>query len=252
MTDDAARRALERNLRILPWWWATRWIWLGEAIWVIYLTTDRGLTLGEVLLFQAVYSAVVIAGEVPTGMMADRWGRRLSPKALQAIGASKKRRKAPCHGTYHYVFQDLSPEALQQALGVLVAVEGGLGHVAIDGKRLRGSQHETSPGVHMLHAFSTKLRAAVGALKVPPDSGECIEALELIKSLPLEGVLVTGDAAFTTEAVARAIRERGGHYFLFVKDNQPELVSELERAFGDLPPCPDHRRGAEPHRRQAA
>ena len=104
----------------------------------------------------------------------------------------------------------------------------------------------------MLHAFSTKLRAAVGALKVPPDSGECIEALELIKSLPLEGVLVTGDAAFTTEAIARAIRERGGHYFLFVKDNQPELVSELERAFGDLPPCRDHRGRAGPHRRQAA
>ena len=120
------------------------------------------------------------------------------------------------------------------------------------GKRLRGSQHETSPGVHMLHAFSTKLRAAVGALKVPPDSGECIEALELIKSLPLEGALVTGDAAFTTEAIAKAIRERGGHYFLFVKDNQPELVSELERAFGDLPPCRDHVSGAGPHRRQAA
>lgn len=117
-----------------------------------------------------------------------RWGRRLSPQALQAIGASKKRKKAPCHATYHYVFQDLSPEALSQALGVLVQIEGGLGHVAIDGKRLRGSQNETSPGVHMLHAFSTKLRAAVGALKVPPDSGECIEALELIKSLPLEGV----------------------------------------------------------------
>ncbi len=98
----------------------------------------------------------------------------------------------------------------------------------------------------MLHAFSTKLRAAVGALKVTPDSGECIEALELIASLPLEGALVTGDAAFTTEAIPRAIRERGGHYFLFVKDNQPELVSELERAgrvedarlrHDDLPPA---------------
>lgn len=72
------RRALERNLRLLPWWWATRWIWLGEAIWVVYLTRERGVTLGEVLLFQAVYSGVVIAGEMPTGMMADRWGRRLS------------------------------------------------------------------------------------------------------------------------------------------------------------------------------
>ena len=181
-----------------------------------------------------------------------RWGRRLSPKALQAIGASTKRRKAPCHATYHYVFQGLSPQTLQQALGVLVNMEAGLGHVAIDGKRLRGSQHETSPGVHMLHAFSTKLRAAVGALEVPPDSGECIEALELIKSLPLEGVLVTADAAFTTQAIAEAIRERGGHYFLSVKDNQPELRSELERAFGDVSPCADHRCGAGPQHRKAA
>lgn len=181
-----------------------------------------------------------------------RWGRRLSPKALQAIGADKKRRKAPCHATYHYVFQGLSPNALREALGVLVKIESGLGHVALDGKRLRGSQHETSPGVHMLHAFSTRLQAVVGSLVVPPDSGECVEALELIKSLPLEGALVSGDAAFTTEAVARAIRDRGGHYFLCVKDNQPELRSELARAFGDVPPCIDRRGGAGPHRRRAA
>ena len=145
-----------------------------------------------------------------------RWGRRPSPAALQALGADKKRRRAPCHATYHYVFQALAAKDLQTALGVLVQVDGGLGHVAIDGKRLRGSQHETSPGVHMLHAFSTKLQAAVGSLEVPPDSGECIEAVELLKSLPLKGAVVTGDAAFTMKPIVEAIRERGGNYFLFV------------------------------------
>ena len=188
-----------------------------------------------------------------------RWGRRLSPKALQALGADKKRKKAPCHATYHYVFQSISAEDLTAALGVLVAVEGGLGHVAIDGKRLRGSatltprgQHETSPGVHMLHAFSTKLQAVVGSLVVPPDSGECIEAIDLIKSLPLEGAVVTGDAAFTTKPIAEAIRDRGGSYFLFVKGNQRELRSELERAFGDVSPCLDHRSKPGSRQRRAA
>jgi len=75
-------------------------------------------------------------------------------------------------------------EDLASALGHLVTADGGLGHVAIDGKRLRGSQHATSPGVHMLNAFSIRLQAAVGSLVVPPDSGEVVEALELIKSLP--------------------------------------------------------------------
>src|SRR2546427_10178431 len=78
-----------------------------------------------------------------------RFGRRLSPKALQALGVDKKRRKAPCHATYHYVFQSIAADDLAKALGSLVKVDCGLGHVALDGKRLRGSQHATSPGVHM-------------------------------------------------------------------------------------------------------
>src|SRR2546423_8765778 len=116
-----------------------------------------------------------------------RWGRRLSPRALQALGVDKKRRKAPCHATYHYVFQSIAADDLAKALGSLVQVEAGLGHVALDGKRLRGSQHETSPGVHMLHAFSTTLQASVGSLVVPPNSAEMIEVIELIKQLPLKG-----------------------------------------------------------------
>ena len=74
-----------------------------------------------------------------------RWGRRLSPIALQALGVDKKRRKAPCHATYHYVFQSVSAEELASALGCLVTAADGLGHVAIDGKRLRGSQHADEP-----------------------------------------------------------------------------------------------------------
>jgi hypothetical protein len=180
-----------------------------------------------------------------------RWGRRLSPKALAALGIDKKRKKAPCHATYHYVLQSIAADDLIKALGTLVKVEGGLGHVAIDGKRLRGSQHETSPGIHMLQAFSTKLQAAVGTLIVPPDSAEAIEAIELIKSLPLEGAVVTGDAAFTFKPVVEAIRERGGDYFLFVKANQPTLQAELARAFGDVPPSGRDRRHPRPIGRAA-
>ncbi|MBM3140061.1 MAG: MFS transporter [Chloroflexi bacterium] len=69
---------MRRNLRLLSWWWVLRWAWFGEAIWVIYLTRERGLTLGEVFVFEALHSAVVIAAEIPTGIVADRYGRRLS------------------------------------------------------------------------------------------------------------------------------------------------------------------------------
>jgi predicted transposase YbfD/YdcC len=103
----------------------------------------------------------------------------------------------------------------------------------------------------MLNAFSTTLQAAVGALVVPPDSGEVIEVLELLKTLPLKGAVVTGDAAFTFEPVVNAIRERGGEYFLFVKANQPELRAELARAFGDVSRSGHRQRGAAQNNRAA-
>ena len=164
----------------------------------------------------------------------SRWGRRLTPKALEMLGIERGR--APCHSTYHYVFQAICATDLERALGALVTADGPLGHVAIDGKRLRGSQRETSPGVHMLQAFSTRLQAVVGSLAVPPDSAEAVEALKLIRNLPLDGAVVTGDAAFTYRRIVEAILERGGDYLLFVKANQPELQAELAHAFGDDSP----------------
>lgn len=77
------------------------------------------------------------------------------------------------------------------------------------------------------------MQATVGSLVVPPDSAE---AVEVIRDPPLDGVVVTGDAAFTYDKIVRAIRDKGGHYFLFVKANQPELQAELMHAFGDDSP----------------
>lgn len=77
-TTTDTRSGMERNMRLLPWWWVFRWVWLGEAVWIIYLIRERGLTLGQVALFEAVFMAVVLASEVPTGMVADRYGRRVS------------------------------------------------------------------------------------------------------------------------------------------------------------------------------
>ncbi len=69
---------MERSLRLLPFWWVLRWVWLGEAIWVVYLVETRGLTIGQVLLFDAVFFGSSLLSEVPTGVVADRYGRKTS------------------------------------------------------------------------------------------------------------------------------------------------------------------------------
>jgi hypothetical protein len=160
-----------------------------------------------------------------------RWGRRLTPKGLAAFGIARGR--APCHATYHYVFRSIAAADLERALRGSVP-SGSAGHVAIDGKRLRGSQSENSPGIHVLQAFSTRLQASIGALTVPPDSAEVVEAIALLKDRPIgAGDVVTGDAAFPYRPIIEAIRAKGAGYFLFVKANQPELQAEIAHAFGD-------------------
>jgi DDE_Tnp_1-associated/Transposase DDE domain len=173
-----------------------------------------------------------------------RWGRRLTPKGLAAFGIGRGR--APCHATYHYVFRSIAAADLERALRGSVP-PGSAGHVAIDGKRLRGSQSQNSPGIHVLQAFSTGLQASIGTLAVPPDSAEVIEAIALLKDLPIgAGDVVTGDAAFTYRPIIDAIRAKGAGYFLFVKANQPELQAEIAHAFGDAFPRTGSRAAGRP------
>ena len=79
MTDSPPVDArMERSLRLLPYWWVLRYAWLGEAIWFVYLVETRGLTVGQALLFDAVFFSSLLLSEVPTGVVADRYGRRIS------------------------------------------------------------------------------------------------------------------------------------------------------------------------------
>lgn len=172
-----------------------------------------------------------------------RWGRRLSRDALEAIGISRNRVPAP--SVWCELFQGLDIGALERVLGHWVRGEQSAGHVAIDGKRLRGSTKGAAAGVHLLAAFSGKLQGVIGQLRVAPEANEITAALELLKILPLDGVTITGDAIFTQREICRDIIEGGGDYFFTVKDNQPALKADIALAFGpDAPsaewsPSPD-------------
>ena len=112
--------------------------------------------------------------------------------------------------------------------------------LAIDGKRLRGSATAHSTGVHLLAAFSASLQGVIGQLRVAPEANEITAALQrgrsllrpVLKRLPLEGVIITGDAMFTQKQICRIISDGGGDYFFTVKDNQPALKADIALAFG--------------------
>jgi hypothetical protein len=164
-----------------------------------------------------------------------RWGRRLTCETLMAIGISRGRVPAP--SVWCELFQELDVSALERALGGWVTGEAAVsGHVAIDGKRLRGSATARASGTHLLAAFSASLQGVIGQLRVAPEANEITAALELLKTLPLKGVTITGDAIFTQRAICQTIIDGGGDYFFTVKGNQAALKADIEQAFRPFSP----------------
>src|SRR5215218_1133560 len=77
-----------------------------------------------------------------------RWGRRLRPEALRLFGIESGR--SPCHASYHYFFQALDADALAATLGRYARGEATGGHIALDGKTLRGSRQLDAAPLHVL------------------------------------------------------------------------------------------------------
>jgi DDE_Tnp_1-associated/Transposase DDE domain len=163
-----------------------------------------------------------------------RWGRKLTAEALASIGI--KRARVPAPSVWCEMFKGLDVGALERALGDWVRGEQPAGHVALDGKRLRGSATAKSTGVHLLAAFSASLQGVIGQLSVAPDGNEITAALQLLKTLSLKDVIITGDAIFTQKEICRTIIDGGGDYFFTVKDNQPALKADIALAFGPISP----------------
>jgi len=131
----------------------------------------------------------------------------------------------------------LPPEALEQALQPWVEglLEGSstdeLQAVAMDGKSLCGALAEHGRAVHMLSLLDQSTGFTLRQLEVPGKTNEHKTALVLLKSLVLQGRVVTGDALFCQHDLCEQIVRDEGHYFFEVKDNQPELRQAIEAEF---------------------
>lgn len=69
---------LARNLRLYYAFRLLREFQLWIPIWIVYLTIERGFSLAQVGAAEGLFLISLTVLEVPTGAVADRWGRRLS------------------------------------------------------------------------------------------------------------------------------------------------------------------------------
>ena len=159
----------------------------------------------------------------------------------------------PHASTIRRVLQDLDPDAVEAAmrrwalaqLADRPAPDGVPGReqrrvLALDGKTVRGAHIPTStdtdagPGggggyrqPHLVSVLDQGSGVVLGQVEVEAKGSEVAAFTTLLDELDLTDVLVTADAVHTNRNHADYLHERGGHYLLTAKLNQPTLLRRL-------------------------
>lgn len=173
-------------------------------------------------------------------------------KDMEMFGYSKReffedlldlRSGIPSADTFRRVFSMLSPDEVVR--GFTSWVKASYGElipgdtIAIDGKALRGTRSSGSGHwTHLVHAWASELGVCVGQYKVSNKSNEITAIPELLRSLNLEGCLVTIDAMGCQHQIAKQIRKQGGEYLIGLKENQGALLEQAQK-LADIQPSSD-------------
>jgi len=145
----------------------------------------------------------------------------------------------PSHDRFNAVFASIQPAEFQRCLlswitALHEVTEGQV--IAIDGKTLRGSFDAASSksAIHMVSAWAVANSISLGQVIVDEKSNEITAIPKLLEMLELKGAIVTIDAMGCQTEIAKKIIDRGGHYVLNVKGNQPTLRDGVEQVFSDF------------------
>lgn len=142
----------------------------------------------------------------------------------------------PSHDTFTRVFARLDPDEFRKRFleWVKAVYELSSGQVvAIDGKKLRGSQDGTlgRGAIDMVSAWASENELVIGQIKVDDKSNEITAIPQLLQILELGGCLVTIDAIGCQKEIAEAIIHQGADYILEVKENQAHLYEDIADVF---------------------
>lgn len=109
-------------------------------------------------------------------------------------------------------------------------LEDDLVHYAADGKAVRGARHGDDRAPFLVALYRLDASRVVAQAQVAEKTNEIPALQELLGHFgaDLDGGVVTADALHTQHATAEAVRRAGGHYLIFVKDNQPSILAKAQ------------------------
>src|SRR3954454_6818343 len=143
----------------------------------------------------------------------------------------------PSHDTFSRVFRMLDPASFAACWQTYLDQLGAVcrGHVALDGKTLRGA-HDRAAGaspLQMVSAFASETRLTLGQIAVEAQSNEIPAGRALLSLLSLEGCTVTLDALHAQRETAQAVLDQGADYILALKANQGTLCEDVRILLDD-------------------
>lgn len=103
-------------------------------------------------------------------------------------------------------------------------------HISVDGKTLRGSKciSKEIKAMQMVSAFSTANSIILSEVTTNSKSNEITAIPVLLDLLELEGCTISIDAIACNEKIITKILDKGAHYLIGLKKNQPKLYAAIE------------------------
>lgn len=185
----------------------------------------------------AVAACAVVAGARSFRAIAD-WVADTCPALRAPLGVTTD---PPAESTIRRTLQRLDGNGLDRVLGAWAALHhqpaSQLRVIAIDGKSVRGSASADARCRHLLSALDHGSRMVLGQIDVDTKTNEIPMFTKLLDTIDILGALVTADALHCqTGHPNYLIQQRGAHYLLTVKGNQPTLRQQLAQLpWADVP-----------------
>lgn len=167
------------------------------------------------------------------------WAAEAPEQVRAAVGAGER---PPSEATIRRCLQRLSGDELDAVIGGWAAAgsgrPGARRAVALDGKTLRGSAGPHRARRHLMAAIDQRTGMVLAQADVDDKTNEISMFSRLCDRIDdLAGTVVTADALHAQRGHADyLVLQRGAHYLLTVKGNQPELRHQLEALpWNDVP-----------------
>ena len=148
-------------------------------------------------------------------------------------------RRPPTRNCFRDLLIAINPDRFQAVINTWVeslelpVSDDSLQAVSIDDKVLCGTLTPHQKAIHLLAALDQKTGCVLSQSVKDSGTNEHKGAFDLLKTLVLEGRVIVADAAFCQKDLCQRIRDGGGHYFVVVKDNQPQLKRDIQTAFAE-------------------